>query len=284
LKYRQEIFKANLEYIQAKNREEGITYTLGVNKFADMSNEEFRKRLGRKKNDAFRAQSKQDFKILDDSNLPDSIDWRAKGGVNYVQDQGDCGSCWAFSAIAAIEGAHFVKTGQLVKLSEQQIVDCAGWNYGNFGCNGGDETSAMRYSMNSTIESEDIYPYEAESDIFCTAIDYLGLVKLQEVNVVPPNNANQLLAAIAQVPTTVAVEADTDFQFYTSGILNKTSCGDNLDHAIAAVGYNRTGGYYIVRNSWGVNWGEAGYIRIAITEGEGICGIQKDCSWAVATN
>jgi C1A family cysteine protease len=169
-----------------------------------------------------------------------------------------------------------------LKLSEQQFVDCAGGSYGNEGCNGGDETVAMQYAMKYAVELEDTYPYTAEDDS-CAWKKTDGKVLVTKVNVVPPNNAQQLLAAIAQAPVTVAVEADTDFQFYNGGVLNDPDCGTNLDHAILAVGYDQKGGYYIVRNSWGEDWGENGYIRLAITKNDaGICGVQNDPSWPVA--
>ena len=87
------------------------------------------------------------------------MDWRALGGVNPVQDQGQCGSCWAFSAIGAIEGAHYARTGELKKLSEQQLLDCARDGYGNYGCGGGDEKAGLRYAMNQAILTEEEYPY-----------------------------------------------------------------------------------------------------------------------------
>lgn len=190
-----------------------------------------------------------------------------------------CGSCWAFSATAAIEAAHYLSNGKLLKLSEQQFVDCAnGGTYGNRGCGGGDETVAMEYAMSQSIELEETYPYDG-LDGDCMWHNTQGVVSVTKVNKVPSKDYMQLLAAIARVPTTVAIEADIDFQFYKSGILNKAGCGSELNHAMIAVGYNNPEGFYIVRNSWGADWGEDGYIRIAITEGDGICGIQVDPSW-----
>lgn len=279
LELRSLIFKNNLAHITGRNGENGLTYRLGLNKFADMTNEEFRKRLGRKKN--HQLVSNEQYTFLEDNAIPTSVDWRKKGAVNPVQDQGQCGSCWAFSATSAIEGAHFIATGKLVKLAEQQFVDCAGGSYGNEGCNGGDETSAMQYAEKYPVELEDTYPYTGE-DGSCEWTKSEGVVTVKKVNRVTPNNSQQLMAAIAQVPTTVAVEADTDFQFYNGGVLNNPDCGTDLDHAILAVGYDQKGGYYIVRNSWGADWGEDGYIRLAITKsGPGICGVQADPSWSV---
>lgn len=278
--FRNSVFQSNLRHIVESNSRNDLTFSLGINKFADMTNEEFRKRLGRKKNQKLR-QSTDDYTFLDEAAIPASVDWRQKGAVNPVQDQGQCGSCWAFSATSAIESAHFIASGKLLKLSEQQFVDCAGGVYQNEGCNGGDETSAMQYAMKYAVELENTYPYTAEDDS-CTWSKSEGKVLVTKVTNVPPNNAQQLMAAIAKTPVTVAVEADTNFQFYTGGILNSQYCGTNLDHAILAVGYDQKGAFYIVRNSWGADWGENGYIRLAITGNDaGICGVQSDPSWPI---
>ena len=184
--FRSEIFKSNLAYIASKNSQNGATYTLGLNKFADMTNKEFRKRLGRKK---IHQQSNAPYTFLEENAVPKAVDWRNQGAVNPVQDQGQCGSCWAFSATAAIEGAHFIATKKLIKLSEQQFVDCAGGSYGNEGCNGGDETVAMQYAMKYPVELEDTYPYTGEDDS-CSWTKSEGVVTVKKVNRVPPNNSN----------------------------------------------------------------------------------------------
>ena len=278
---RADIFKSNLAYINDVNARNDATYTLAVNKFADMTKEEFKKFLGR--NNTTHNNARSEYKVLDESSIPDSIDWRVKGGVNFVQDQGQCGSCWAFSATAGVEGAHFVATGQLLKLSEQQVIDCV-WTLFSWGCSGGEEVDALNWAKNNSMIISDSYPsYNAETNPYCMEFMFTGSTNVKTVNIVTPNNVTQLLAAITQVPTTVAVDVGSDFQFYSRGILNSTTCGTSLDHAIAAVGFNQTGGYYIVRNSWGQSWGENGYIRMAIVEGEGMCGIQKEPAWATAS-
>jgi cathepsin L len=178
-----------------------------------------------------------------------------------------------------MEGAWAIKTGTLLSLSEQQLVDCAGGQYGNLGCDGGDMGTAFDYAHDNGMELESAYPY--------TAMDGTCAYDNTQVKATPTgkvfvgqNNALALKTAIAVGPVSVAIEADTFvFQFYSSGILNSKACGTNLDHGVVAVGYGVDASnkpYYIVRNSWGTSWGQKGYVNIAIVDGAGICGIQME--------
>lgn len=273
---RLEVFKRNSLKITEHNNKTQRNYSLSINKYADLSNKEFKEIYAKR-----RASSGTSTPVhLKEEGVPEKVDWSELGAVNPVMDQGQCGSCWAFSAVGAIEGAHFVKTKELLKLSEQQMVDCARNDYGNFGCGGGDEKAGLRYAMKNPIDTEEDYPYTA-TDQKCKETTQSGLVIVTSVNLVSHNSPDQLMAAIAETPTTVAVQADEDFQFYSGGILDSQSCGTDLDHAVLAVGYSQVdgGGYYIVKNSWGNDWGEQGFIRVAITPGKGICGIQMEPSF-----
>lgn len=233
-----------------------------------MTNEEYKQMLGYRPrvSNAMTAH----FETAD---LPASVDWRAKGAVTGVKDQGQCGSCWAFSTTGALEGRDFIKTGELKSFSEQQLVDCS---KDNGGCNGGDMGLAMDYASKNPLEVEANYPYKgANGD--CQYAAAKGESSNEGHKNVAPNNKDQLKAAIAKGPVSVAIEADTMvFQFYQGGVLNNSGCGTNLDHGVLAVGYGSENGqdYYIVKNSWGPNWGEQGYIRLAAVDGAGICGIQ----------
>ena len=273
--FRFEQFKKADKLIKEINEKNGGSYTVSHNKFSTLTKHEFKKVLGKKP-----ASNEGNVEYLPTDNLTDSVDWRTKGAVNAVQDQGMCGSCWAFSATAAMEGAHFLQTGKLLKLAEQQFVDCAG-STGNEGCNGGLEVWAFKYAETAPLELEKDYPYTAR-DGKCKATSSKEVVKVTDYAQVPKKSVSQLKAAIDKQPTCVSVEADTDFQFYDSGILDTPDCGTDLDHAVTAVGYGTDNGkeYFLVRNSWGADWGEKGYIRIAADmDGKaGVCGILLDSS------
>ncbi|CDW73464.1 UNKNOWN [Stylonychia lemnae] len=266
------LYKKTMATINSHNANNGGSFFLRPNKFTDMTKEEYKKLLGFKPSNKIykRAVSQKD-----PSTIPDAIDWRDKGVVNEVKDQAQCGSCWAFSTVGALESRTAIKTGKLQSLSEQQLVDCDTQD-GNQGCNGGDMGTAMTYIASNPLETEDDYPY-AGYDESCQADQSKEIVSDQGPVAVTPSSSDALKAAVAEGPVSVAIEADTDvFQSYGGGILNDDSCGTNLDHGVVVVGYGSENGqeYYIVRNSWSSTWGENGYVRIAIVDGDGICGIQ----------
>ena len=250
-----------------------------LNKFADWTPAEFKRILSLKPRTSNGA-------AMPSSNvsIPASIDWRTEGAVNAVKDQGQCGSCWAFSAVAAMEGRWKIKSGNLLNLSEQQLVDCSG-SYGNEGCNGGWMDQGFEYAKDFFMMTQADYPYKAIDQSCAYNAAKATPVKTTGAGFtdVTQNNANELKVAIAAGPVSVAIEADTFvFQFYSGGILNSKNCGTNLDHGVAAVGYGvdtTKGEYYIVRNSWGASWGLKGYVNIAIVDGAGICGIQMQPSY-----
>jgi len=198
-----------------------------------MTEYEFKKMLGKKE-----PIEHDSVTELSTANLSQSVDWRSKGAVNPVQDQGMCGSCWAFSATAAMEGEHFLKTGKLLKLSEQQFVDC---DPQSEGCDGGLEAYAFQYAKKNPQELESDYKYTMRTGK-CKAESKKELVSATSYTAVPKKSDKQLKAAIDQQPTCVSVDAETDFQFYDSGILNVKNCGTDLDHAVTAVGYGSENG------------------------------------------
>ena len=274
--FRGDVFKNTLAALANENSKNDNSFRVATNKFADWTPAEFKRIL------SYKSQYKSARKAVEQAEpvaIPASIDWRTEGKVNPVKDQGQCGSCWAFSAVGAMESRWAIKSGALLSLSEQQLVDCAIGSYGNEGCNGGDMGTAIQYAHDFGMMLESAYPYTA-SDTTC-------VYNKAEVKVTPlgdaqvaTNNAVALKTALADGPVSVAIEADTFvFQFYSGGILNSKACGTNLDHGVVAVGYGADASgkqYYIVRNSWGPSWGLGGYINIAIVDGAGICGIQME--------
>ncbi|KAI2492552.1 C1 peptidase-like protein [Fragilaria crotonensis] len=216
------------------------------------------------------------------TDVPDSVNWIERGAIPPVKNQGMCGSCWAFSAIGAIEGAHFLDTGNLVALSEQQLVDCDPLD---LGCSGGLMDNAFLFDENSTgICSEEDYPYVQHKRWFRGCASAKGLCQPQnhtrvDTFVDVKNTVDALVKAIADQPVSIAIEADQQsFQFYRKGVYSDPKCGNNLDHGVLAVGYGTsTDGkdYFLVRNSWGATWGDKGYIKMArhSKQVNGTCGI-----------
>jgi C1A family cysteine protease len=202
--------------------------------------------------------------------------WVQQGYLNPVQNQEQCGSCWSFSTTAAMEALYKINTGKLLKFSEQQFVDC---DRNDYGCNGGVPNYAMQYVAQFGQMLESAYPYVAEvGSCSYNANQAVKGITTGAQNIAQ-NNVNALKASIYQVPTVVAVEATAVLQSYSSGVLDNTSgCTSNLDHAVLAVGYGPYAGKdtFMVRNSWGADWGVNGYFYISTNydnNGAGTCGI-----------
>jgi C1A family cysteine protease len=283
LVYRFKVFKQNMDFITEQNKK-NLSYTLGMNKFGDMPFNEFHAKYtgyNQVKRDYIRSKNGPTHAFGTEAN-PKSVDWRKTGAVTPVKDQGQCGSCWAFSATGSMEGAYAVKTKTLVSLSEQQLVDCS-TSQGNEGCNGGLMDYAFEYVIASGIGTEAAYPYKAV-DQKCKKVT-ASPVKIKSYVDVTHNSDADMETAVAKGPVSVAIEADQPaFQFYKSGIFSDPSCGTALDHGVLAVGYDVKGSqkYWIVKNSWGSDWGDTGYISIVRQTGAGECGINMESSYPVA--
>ncbi|KAK9284916.1 hypothetical protein L1049_024097 [Liquidambar formosana] len=289
-----EIFRDNLRFIDEHNAL-NRPYKVGLNRFADLTNEEYRSMYLGTRTDAKRRFTKSKRVVSDryaykaGDKLPESVDWRAAGAVNPVKDQGSCGSCWAFSTVAAVEGINQIVTGELISLSEQELVDCDR-SY-NAGCNGGLMDYAFEFIIdNGGLDTEEDYPYTAvDGTCALSRKKNSKVVTIDGYEDVPPFDEMSLRKAVASQPVSVAIEASgMAFQLYLSGIFTG-ECGTALDHGVAAVGYGSENGtdYWIVRNSWGGDWGENGYIRFERNLAEtftGKCGIAMESSYPIKTS
>jgi len=284
---RYNIFKANLDIVR-DHATKNATYTLAINKFADLTLNEFRA-LYNKYDPRVDAPTCMTSTGVASEALPASVDWRTKGAVTPVKDQGQCGSCWSFSTTGAIEGAVFLKTGKLTSLSEQELVDCA-QSTGNQGCSGGLMQNAFTWVVeNKGLCTEAAYPYTA-TDGTCTKSRCASASTISGCSNVDVNNEVALQTALVQQPISVAVDAATAaWQLYSSGVMPASSCGGadpQLDHGVLAVGYGTQNGknYWIVKNSWGAGWGQSGYVFLArgsSTNTPGTCGINMSPSYPV---
>ncbi|XP_015794389.1 cathepsin L1 [Tetranychus urticae] len=282
--WRKTVFLYNLKKIQAHNERADNgehTYRLGVNKFADLTYEEFKAAyLGFKK-------SQHSAPLVHNVNktfqLPASIDWRTKGIVTEVKDQAFCESCWAFSAIASIESANAQKTGKLVELSEENLIECS-WGYHNKGCSGGLMDSAFQYVIdNKGVATESSYPYTSAAGDSgkCKYSASKRGASISSYVDIPQGNENALLQAVAQRVVSVAVDA-SELQHYDSGILKSTKCSpQGIDHGVTIVGYGVDNGtpYWLIKNSWGADFGENGYFRLY--RGSNMCGVAEAASYPV---
>ena len=282
---RRKIFSTNVHKIATHNLEAnlgGHKFQLAVNQFADLTNAEYRQTLLGYRGSNKRIKPNATLIASSLVSLPKSIDWRDSLVVE-VKDQGQCGSCWAFSAIASLEGQHAKLKGDLLSFSEQELVDCSG-DEGNQGCNGGLMESAFEYLKKAGVELEDDYPYEAVDDT-CRldkkkiAEKVTGFVKIDS------GSEDALQNAVSEIgPISVAIDAGSIwFQFYSSGVYDQSGCGteeSELNHGVTAVGYGSEGGddYWLVKNSWGEGWGDAGYIKMSRNK-DNQCGIATDASY-----
>ncbi|XP_071434327.1 cathepsin L2-like [Pithys albifrons albifrons] len=283
---RRDIWEKNLRHIQRHNREESQgkhSYRLAMNHFGDLTNEEFNQLL----NGFIPAQQEEPglvFRASATLKSPASVDWRAKGYVTPIKDQGHCGSCWAFSATGALEGLVFRQTGRLVVLSEQNLVDCTR-PLGNHGCAGGNTARAFQYVRdNGGLDSERGYPYVGTDSSSCRYNPQDKAANCSGFRTVAPGNEGALAQAVATVgPVAVAVDA-TSFQFYKSGIFSCPSGSHGVNHAMLAVGYgtaNSSGhntSYWILKNSWSQAWGQQGYMFLLKDAGNQ-CGVASLASY-----
>lgn len=293
----------NDERIKAHNSQQPKpTFTLGHNGFSDMSQDEFAAHFKLGKYSQFHQRSSKDKvvdKLVEDQRralletdvltLPDYVNWVQSGAVTPVKNQGACGSCWAFSTTGALEGARFLNTGELVSLSEQNLLDC---DHEDLACNGGLMDNAFKFDEKSGgLCSEKDYPYVAMKHPKCNTncTDVPGSIVKTFIDV-PPGKIKALLSAVAMQPISVAIQADQFvFQFYKSGVITDDSCGagGDIDHGVLAVGYgtdlDTNDPYFLIKNSWGAEWGDQGYVKLGRKSKNefGMCAVLKMASFPI---
>jgi C1A family cysteine protease len=279
---RYHVFADNMKFIHSHNEHPETNTTLGVNNFADLTREEF----GDFVSNGLQTFPRQNICKPFNSKMPTadaSVDWRTNNAVTPVKDQGQCGSCWSFSATGAMEGAWAIANNELLSFSEEKLIDCSS-DYGNHGCNGGIMESAFHYSVDNGICSESEYPYTAKQGQ-CQQCE--NVASISGCVDVTPNNQQHLAEAVSIGPVSVAIQADTRvFQLYKSGVITSSDCGTNLDHGVLIVGYGTENNtpYWLVKNSWSADWGDDGYVKIEksdSTNDKGICGIAMQPSYPV---
>uniref|UniRef100_A0A452YWP2 Vignain n=1 Tax=Aegilops tauschii subsp. strangulata TaxID=200361 RepID=A0A452YWP2_AEGTS len=269
-----EIFKANAKFIESFNAG-NHKFWLSINQFADLSNDEFR---ATKRNKGFipnkvKVPTEFRYENMSFDALPATMDWRTKGAVTPIKDQGQC------------EGIVKISTGNLVSLSEQELVDCDVHGEDQ-GCEGGLMDDAFKFIIkNGGLTKESSYPYAGADGKCKSGSDSVATITSYED--VPTNDEGALMKAVASQPVSVAVDGgDMTFQFYSGGVMTG-SCGTDLDHGIAAIGYGATSDgtkYWLMKNSWGTTWGENGYLRMEkdITDKKGMCGLAMEPSYPTA--
>lgn len=296
------IFTANLDTIIEHNaKNTGVTYDL--NTMSDLTTAEFASsRLGWKR--IIPSQMYDGLPFLGNHSyggelLPDAVDHIKDGLVTPIKDQGNCGSCWIFSAVGGLEGAYAKSTGRLVALAEQQVLDCEHSIFPpTLGCNGGSMGPVFNYAEGHNLCRMDSYPYKAKAGKCQMRTCTVGAAKgaftgwkgLAPIGKLIPATYTAMMSAVAQQPVSVSVEADKDvFHHYASGVVDGL-CGQMPDHGVLVVGYGHDSSlkkdYWKIKNSWGSTWGENGYVRIlrgaSSTLGRGECAVLNSPAYPVA--
>ncbi|CAI8005965.1 Pro-cathepsin H [Geodia barretti] len=265
---RADIFARNLQYIERFNSEDH-SYELAENIFMDLTFEEFSAtRLSTPQNCSATHQPTRG-RVLTNKTPPPAIDWRDRGVVTPVKNQGNCGSCYTFSTTGCLESHHAIKTGDLLSLSEQQIVDC-GQAFNNHGCDGGLPSQAFEYiRYNKGIELEEEYPYVGRDET-CRFNSSEVVATVSDVHNFTQGDEDSIYVAVGTVgPVSICFDVTTQFQFYKHGVFSSLLChkdSQHVNHAVLAVGYNVTESnepYWIVKNSWGADWGINGYVAFS---------------------
>jgi len=292
--YRKSVWSKNVDFISSHNEEytNGVhDFAVGENEFADMTTDEITSYFNGLDTEEISQSGEKFHSDVSVKSLPSEIDWRKNGSVTPVKNQLRCGSCWAFSATGSLEAATFAKTGKLVSLSEQNLVDCS-QKEGNHGCFGGIMDKAFQYVKdNGGIDTEASYNYTAKDGKQCLYNASNSGATLKSWVDIPHFSEVDLQKAVATVgPVSVAIDASQPtFHFYKHGVYHDKKCSSmRLDHGVLAVGYGaskpngdgKAKDYWLVKNSWGSSWGLEGYIMMARNK-HNACGIATAASYPV---
>jgi len=280
--YRFGIFRNALDFVNSWDAE-ARGFSVAINEFADLSSEEFTAIYT-----GVSITKTYDEKLHEEKSRSggDIVNWVNKGAVTGVKNQGQCGSCWSFSATGSVEAAHFFATGNLVSLSEQNLVDCS-TSEGNDGCNGGLMDQAFQYIINNHgIDTEASYPYTATGPNACKFKSNDVGATITGFKDVTAGSESALQAGVDKAPVSVAIDAShMSFQLYSSGVYYEPACSaTSLDHGVLAVGYGTSDtnvDYWLVKNSWGTSWGMKGYINMSRNKNNN-CGIATAASYPLA--
>jgi len=278
---RKDIFSQNMRFIHSKNRQH-LSYNLAPNHLTDLTDTEMSGMRGRLRSTGYNGGDPFFYSNQELSSAPKMLDWRLYGAVSPVKDQASCGSCWSFGSVGTLEGANFLKTGELIRFSQQALMDCS-WGFGNNACDGGEDFRVYQFMMkHGGIPTEDSYGPYLGNDGFCHMNESnieIGLQIKGYVNVTSGDFDAMKVALAKQGPLSVGIDAShRSLSFYSSGIYYEPKCDntpDGLDHAVLAVGYGELNGekYWLVKNSWSTHWGNDGYVLMS----------QKDNNCGVAT-
>ena len=287
--HRQSTWLDNRAFIEEHNRNTGQHgYTLAMNKFGDLDQQDMKQWKGLLPNKMTKEEINRRLvkSVASNLTLPSSVDWRKKGAVVYVKDQKKCSSCWSFGITGSIEGQNFLRNGKLVALSEQNLIDCS-VTQGNMGCKGGYAVASYKYIIsNGGIDTEDSYSYKAAMGNCRYKLKNVGATISNYAFVAPLMNETALIGAIANIgPISVIIDTShRSFTFYNgTGVYYEPKCSvNNIDHTVLAVGYGVQDGkqYYLVKNSWGSDWGDQGYVKMSRNT-ENNCGIATSPTYPI---
>lgn len=283
------IFRQNLRYINSVNRK-GLSYRVAINHLADKTDAELATLNGKRKTEKnAKPNNGLPFdmsKYANDKQLPASFDWRIQGAVTPVKDQGICGSCWSFGTTGAIEGAYFLKHKSLVRLSQQNLIDCS-WGFGNNGCDGGEDFRSYEWIIkHGGVATEESYGQYLQADGYCHFNKAtIGAQLSGYVNVTPNDPIALKTALVNEGPISIGIDAaHKSLVFYANGVYYEPTCGntvDDLDHAVLLVGYGTLNNqdYWLVKNSWSTYWGNDGYVLMSLKDNN--CGVETQPTYPI---